>query len=134
MRGAAGLIAGGAVAPLLAACEGDPTRNWKFKATIDVSSLSLDGQAIKTATPGADGAPMLVVRTARDNFTALSTTCTHEGCPVNLPVNGVITCPCHGSQYGLDGAVRRGPAQFPLTRYLTSYSGAGHRLTVGSAE
>jgi Rieske Fe-S protein len=53
---------------------------------------------------------------------------------VNPPANGVITCPCHGSQYNLDGTVRRGPAQFSLTRYLTSYDDATHQLTVGSNE
>jgi cytochrome b6-f complex iron-sulfur subunit len=136
---AARLIAGsavvGAAAPFVAACAPhDPTLAWKFRTIVDVSQLVADGQAIVTDTPGVDGARILIVRTARDAFTALSTQCTHEGCPVTPPVTGVITCPCHGSQYGLDGAVRRGPALYPLTRYLTSYETRAGKLTVGTAE
>jgi Rieske Fe-S protein len=137
--GAARLIAGGAVAgavaPLVAACgPGDPTRGWTFRTTVDVSPLTADGQATLTTAPGVDGARILVVRTAHDTFTALSTQCTHEGCPVNPPANGIITCPCHGSQYALDGTVRRGPALYPLTRYLTYYDNRARRLTVGSTD
>ena len=134
MRDAAGLIAGGAVAPLMAACAADPTRDWKFRVTVDVASLSVDGQALRSAAPGTDAAPMLVVRTAPGEFAALSTICTHEGCPVNPPANGLITCPCHGSQYDLNGTVRRGPAQYSLARYLTSYDRSSGRLMVGAME
>lgn len=139
VRGAARLIAGGAAAgaaaPLVAACDArDPTRAWTFRTAVDVSRLAADGEATLTAAPGVDGARILVVRTAPDAFTALSTQCTHEGCPVNPPVNGIITCPCHGSQYALDGTVRRGPALYPLTRYLTYYDQRVRRLTVGSTE
>ncbi len=128
---AVGLIAG-AVAPLIASCERDPTSDWTFRATIDVSSLSSDGQGFVSKTSGTDGAPILVIRTGPNAYNALSVQCTHEGCPVNPPANGVITCPCHGSQYNLDGSVRHGPAQFALTRYLTVYEGRTHRLTVGA--
>jgi Rieske Fe-S protein len=134
VRGAAGLIAGGAVVPLVAACESDPTRDWKFRATIDVSVLTEAQPALVSATPGVDGAPILVVKTGAKTFSALSVQCTHEGCPVNPPVNGVITCPCHGSQYNLDGTVRHGPAQYALMRYLTNYDATSRRLTVGTTE
>jgi Rieske Fe-S protein len=139
VRGATQLIAGGAlagtVAPLLAACESrDPARDWTFRATVDVSPLAGDGQSLVTTTPGVDGARILVIRTGRDTYSALSTQCTHEGCPVNRPVNGVITCPCHGSRYSLDGSVLHGPALYPLTRYLTHYERSDGRLKVGSME
>ncbi|MGH7620349.1 MAG: ubiquinol-cytochrome c reductase iron-sulfur subunit [Gemmatimonadaceae bacterium] len=136
VRGAAGLLVGGAVAPLVSSCRGDPTRDWTFRATIDVAALAAggDGRGLVSKTPGTDGAPILVIRIAPSHYNALSVQCTHEGCPVNAPVNGVITCPCHGSQYNLDGTVRHGPAQFALTRYLTRYDDVTHRLTVGSKE
>ena len=139
VRGAARLIAGGAAAaaavPLVEACEPpDPTRAWTFRASVDVSSLASDGAAMITTAPGVDGAPILVVRTGRDAFAALSTRCAHEGCPVNPPVNGVITCPCHGSQYALDGKVLRGPTIYPLTRYETHYDRRAGQLSVGLTE
>ena len=49
---------------------------------------------------------------------------------VQAPVAGVISCPCHGSQYDLEGRVRRGPAQLPLARYETEYHRWSKRLTV----
>jgi glycine/D-amino acid oxidase-like deaminating enzyme/nitrite reductase/ring-hydroxylating ferredoxin subunit len=48
---------------------------------------------------------------------AVSPTCTHMGCLVSF--NGAEEaweCPCHGSRFGLDGAVLQGPAVKPLRR------------------
>ena len=97
--------------------------------TIDVSRLATNGQSLVTTT-GPDGAPIRIIRKATHRFLALSMQCTHEGCPVNPPVGGTITCPCHGSQYDLDGHVRRGPAQFPLARYATMYHPKTKTLTI----
>lgn len=42
---------------------------------------------------------------------AFSATCTHQGCTVSAVQNGVISCPCHGSQFDArTGAVVAGPA------------------------
>jgi Rieske Fe-S protein len=102
-----------------------------FEATFDMSALSADGQSLLTPTAGFDGTPILIVRLSAREFVALSTQCTHEGCPVKPPVGGIITCPCHGSQYDLEGKVLRGPAQFALTRYQTSFDARTRRLIVG---
>ena len=101
-----------------------------FESTVDVSTLTSDGATLVTSTPGLDGAPILVVRDGARRYHALSMQCTHEGCPVRPPVQGVITCPCHGSQYDLEGRVRRGPAQLPLARYAVEYHWWTKRLTV----
>jgi glycine/D-amino acid oxidase-like deaminating enzyme/nitrite reductase/ring-hydroxylating ferredoxin subunit len=48
---------------------------------------------------------------------AVSPSCTHMGCLVSF--NGAERaweCPCHGSRFGLDGAVLQGPATRPLRR------------------
>ena len=123
------------VAPLIVACESrDPTRGWTYRQAVDVSPLAADGQSLITSTPGVDGARILVIRITHDTYSALSTQCTHEGCPVNKPANGIITCPCHGSQYRLDGTVLHGPALYPLTRYLTHRDSRDGRLIVGTDE
>ena len=101
-----------------------------FETTIDVSHLTTDGATLVTPTAGLDGAPILVVRDGPRSFHALSMQCTHEGCPVRAPVKGVVTCPCHGSQYDLEGRVHRGPAQLPLARYAVEYHRWRKRLTV----
>jgi Rieske Fe-S protein len=95
-----------------------------------VSSLATDGATLVTPSPGLDGTPILVVRDGARRFHALSMQCTHEGCPVRPPVNGVITCPCHGSQYDLEGHVKHGPAQLPLARYEVDYHRWTKRLTL----
>jgi glycine/D-amino acid oxidase-like deaminating enzyme/nitrite reductase/ring-hydroxylating ferredoxin subunit len=48
---------------------------------------------------------------------ALSARCTHLGCIVHFnEVERAWECPCHGSRFGLDGAVIQGPANRPLQR------------------
>jgi Rieske Fe-S protein len=101
-----------------------------FETTVDVSTLATDGATLVTPTPGLDGTPILVVRERPGHFHALSMQCTHEGCPVRPPEHGIITCPCHGSQYDLEGRVRRGPAQLALARYATEYHRWTKRLTL----
>jgi cytochrome b6-f complex iron-sulfur subunit len=85
-----------------------------------------------TPSAGMDGAPILIVRKGPRQFVALSMLCTHEGCPLNPPVRGIITCPCHGSQFELDGRVHRGPAQLALLRYDATYDNRLKRVTVGA--
>jgi cytochrome b6-f complex iron-sulfur subunit len=67
----------------------------------------------------ADGEPfvpsgrsMAVFRDSEGVY-AISTVCTHLGCIVKASPSG-FACPCHGSEFEPDGAVRRGPAPRPL--------------------
>jgi Rieske Fe-S protein len=49
-------------------------------------------------------------------FKAFSSVCPHAGCNVNKIDAGVISCPCHGSQFSVkDGSVITGPATQGLT-------------------
>ena len=51
----------------------------------------------------------------QDGFRALSAVCTHLGCITRYrPDERIITCPCHGSRFNLDGDVLAGPAPRPL--------------------
>jgi len=40
----------------------------------------------------------------------LSSHCTHLGCTINQTENSRLVCPCHGSEYDLNGTVLKGPA------------------------
>jgi cytochrome b6-f complex iron-sulfur subunit len=63
-----------------------------------------------------------------DGFVALSAVCQHLGCIVN-PQGDRFVCPCHGSTYGRDGRVLRGPTLDPLIRYPVERSGP-NQLTI----
>jgi cytochrome b6-f complex iron-sulfur subunit len=64
------------------------------------------------------GDKILVVHLKDHVLYATSAVCTHMGCTVDYNKNtGRIDCPCHGSQFSLDGAVVHGPAKQPLKRY-----------------
>jgi Rieske Fe-S protein len=61
---------------------------------------------------------ILVVHGKDGSLHGLSAICTHLGCTVGYEETlGHIRCPCHGSQFGLDGHNIRGPAQRPLRQY-----------------
>lgn len=75
---------------------------------------------------------VIIIRTGTGNtaaaFTALSSTCTHQGCTVATYNNSskLIECnaPCgHGSRYTTTGAVNTGPAPNPLTAYTVKITG-----------
>lgn len=70
-------------------------------------------------------------------YVAVSTRCTHLGCPVrHVQASGKFICPCHGGVYGFEGKVEGGPPVRPLDRFYTRVSGGrvelGQRFSVNS--
>jgi Rieske Fe-S protein len=58
-----------------------------------------------------DHGGLVVTQPTAGTFKAFSSKCTHLGCPVTGITNGVITCPCHHSEFSVeDGSVKKGPA------------------------
>ena len=58
---------------------------------------------------------VVVTQPTAGEFKCFTAVCTHQGCIVGSVADGLITCPCHGSQYHIaDGSVARGPAPSPL--------------------
>lgn len=56
--------------------------------------------------------PVMVFRDKAGVY-AISAICTHLGCVVRKDGDGLL-CPCHGSRFGRDGSVERGPAPAAL--------------------
>ncbi|MBK1988398.1 FAD-dependent oxidoreductase [Sphaerospermopsis aphanizomenoides BCCUSP55] len=48
---------------------------------------------------------------------AISLTCTHQGCTVQIAADGKFHCPCHGAVFTADGKVVKGPAQRDLSKF-----------------
>jgi len=69
------------------------------------------------------GRPVLFVRDAEDSIKAFNAECTHKKCTVEYdPESKNIKCPCHGSQFHLNGKVMKEPAKKPLTVYPATIS------------
>lgn len=74
--------------------------------------------------------PTIMVNTGSNSFRAFTAVCTHSGCLVGSFANGRISCPCHGSQFNLDGDVVTGPAASPLRTFPTAFDTGSGTLTV----
>ena len=92
-----------------------PTPSRKFK--VDLPESLAEGQAF--VPPGRSVA---LFRDAEGVY-AISTVCTHLGCIVKASGQG-FDCPCHGSKFGADGSVVRGPAPRALDWLKVSGSGS----------
>ncbi|MGK7921623.1 MAG: FAD-dependent oxidoreductase [Trichodesmium sp.] len=65
---------------------------------------------------------------------AISLTCTHQGCTVELAEDGNFYCPCHGAVYDRKGKVLAGPAKRNLSRYKITQSRENQVQLVGIME
>ena len=92
-----------------------PSPSKKFRVTLPES-----------LAPGAaflpPGRAVAVVRAADGGVYAVSTICTHLGCIVKQSATG-FDCPCHGSRFGPDGGVVRGPAPKALAWLEVRHTG-----------
>jgi Rieske Fe-S protein len=91
-----------------------------------------------TALEGVGGAfvahprshrPVYVARSRSGELVALHAQCTHQGCQPE-PVAERLVCPCHGSEFALDGSVLEGPAERPLTRFPVMVDGSQIKIRV----
>jgi cytochrome b6-f complex iron-sulfur subunit len=67
----------------------------------------------------------------KGKLTAFSVTCPHLGCSYSYD-DGLrhFLCPCHGSQFALDGSVVHGPATSPLSHLTWSQGAAADEIEV----
>jgi Rieske Fe-S protein len=91
---------------------GTPGGNGSSSSGLTALADVPDGGGLVVNNP--EGGMLLVVRTGSE-VKAYNAACTHMGTTVEAPVDGVSTCPNHGSQFAADdGSVKKGPATKPL--------------------
>jgi Rieske Fe-S protein len=73
----------------------------------------------------------IVIKT-KDNLRVFSSHCSHLGCKINKTENGRLGCPCHGSEYDLEGNVTRGPAYKSLEKVVFKLSPDETRIEIES--
>ncbi|GHH01398.1 Rieske 2Fe-2S domain-containing protein [Comamonas sp. JC664] len=137
LKGILGTGAAGAAASTLPGCapDIDPAPVTDISAsdlgTVDIlvsryPDLMPVGGALTVRVPGTETVPLLVVHSkddgAPDDFSVLSSICTHVGCPLGYDGKDVI-CPCHLSRFNArDGAVLQRPATVPLQTFSAEYN------------
>jgi Rieske Fe-S protein len=92
------------------------------------------GGAVVVAVPEVEsvGGKIIVVRSAENTYNAIAAKCTHKGCIIGYDAdNKRFECPCHGSQYGLDGSVLHGPTVKPLQAYSVSIANGIVSISIG---
>ncbi|MBF8280534.1 MAG: hypothetical protein HW383_307 [Candidatus Magasanikbacteria bacterium] len=63
-----------------------------------------------------DGQTIAVYRDG-EKVKAFSTVCPHRGCDIDWnDTDGTWDCPCHGSRFEADGALKHGPAKRGLEK------------------
>ena len=61
---------------------------------------------------------VMVVESEKKSLSALNPRCTHQGCKVKREGGkNKLACPCHGSEFTLEGKVIKGPAEEALDNY-----------------
>jgi cytochrome b6-f complex iron-sulfur subunit len=79
------------------------------------SAKLLASEGSLVVEPKGAGGKIVVVHGSDGSLHAVGAACTHMGCPVEYDKGlGGFRCPCHGSEFGLDGHVIKGPATRPL--------------------
>jgi cytochrome b6-f complex iron-sulfur subunit len=81
------------------------------------SQLLSEEGSLLIKSPGVRG-KILAIHARDGHLYAVNSVCTHMGCDVLYDKDlGHVRCPCHGSEYGLDGHNIKGPAKKPLASY-----------------
>ncbi len=72
---------------------------------------------------------LMLIRKSESEFIAVRTVCTHKGCDVELEGTKFV-CPCHGSEYTLEGKVTEGPAEKDLKTFETMFDSDKGTVTI----
>lgn len=60
----------------------------------------------------------IIILNTGDEFIALSSVCTHQGCEISYDhSSSSLPCPCHGSIFSTSGSVLNGPAETSLKKF-----------------
>ncbi|MFC1833183.1 ubiquinol-cytochrome c reductase iron-sulfur subunit [Thermodesulfobacteriota bacterium] len=83
----------------------------------EVGAEDLEELVPGTPLHAGEARAWLLKRDKDTQLLALDDRCTHLGCKYRWKARAKrYECPCHGSEFALEGAVMRGPATRPLNR------------------
>lgn len=116
------------VPTVITSCEDDQVQPDNGNNPSGDNTLTIDLNDGNYSNLGSAGGSVVVsnviVINTGDDFIALSSVCTHQGCQVSYNhANGNLPCPCHGSLFSTSGSVLNGPAQASLKKYVITREG-----------
>jgi cytochrome b6-f complex iron-sulfur subunit len=98
------------------------------KRTREVSAEIVDKLQPNVPVHVPEAGAWLLKPTAGDDLVALDDRCSHLGCRTKWnSQKQLFECPCHGSEFHMDGRVAHGPATRPLSRLAVSKE-ANHKI------
>jgi cytochrome b6-f complex iron-sulfur subunit len=98
----------------------------------DYEALTKTGGVLKIPNPLDKKKPVIVIRVSETEVAAFSSKCTHLGCEISLPVNGVMICPCHSARFDTTGAAIKGPAKKALKKFEAVMQ--GNTITINAPQ
>ena len=102
---------------------GGPEEGWVEVRLSEHPALREPGGSAVVRVPEAL-LDVVVMHTTPGCYAAVWHICTHGDCHVDyLPGESLLECPCHGSRFGQDGRVLRGPATRPLQTFQAARVG-----------
>lgn len=132
-RSAVGVIAGGAMLSTIniEALTGSGAAKAIFRKSGDDVIVKLSDNAALTKAGGniKVSDELILIRKSETEFLAVRTICSHKGCDVELEADKFV-CPCHGSEYTLDGKVTQGPAKENLKTFETIFDSDKGTVTI----
>jgi len=60
--------------------------------------------------------PICIYKLDKENYSAILMECTHKGCELR-PQEDYLVCPCHGSEFTMEGIVQNPPAEQNLKTF-----------------
>ena len=98
----------------------------------DNEALTKTGGVLKIPNPLDKKKPIIVIRLSETEVAAFSSKCTHMGCEISLPVDGVMICPCHKARFDVTGTAIKGPAKRPLKKFEAVLQ--GNTITISAPQ
>lgn len=84
---------------------------------------------------GVGGQGIAITRVSATSVVAVARQCTHQGCTLALPLapGANLICPCHGSQFTVQGAVLQGPAPTGLRTFAATIDAANNQVVIANS-
>jgi len=107
----------------------DTLSNPVVVALADYPALADDGGIVFIPTSVSGHDHPIIVRNVAGDYDAMSSECNHASCSVEREGEKFV-CPCHGSEYQLDGSLIEGPATRSLLPFVVTRD--GDNLTIAN--